>query len=90
MFDCVQFLNSGLEEYLRWVFLQRIAEAAVEAYDRMLLSNATIPLKLTEVGLDMYRDTDIPSRLPADLGFSPLVSSFTNKTVLPLVSPLYR
>ena len=74
MFDCVQFLRSGLEECLH-CFLQRIAEAAVDAYDTMLLSNATIPPKLTQVGLDMYRDTDIPSRLPADLGFSPLVSS---------------
>lgn len=51
----------------------RIVEETVTAYNEMLkASNRSVfPTTLTQIDSERYRDTDIPSRLPYDLGFSP-------------------
>ncbi|KAK2171034.1 hypothetical protein NP493_1112g00000 [Ridgeia piscesae] len=69
----VRQVKESLGNYFRSkrIAARRIADRAVDAYDRMLLANMTVPPRLTKVNLEMYRDTDIPSRLPTDLGFSP-------------------
>ena len=55
-------------------FSQRLADKVIELYDNMLTSgNWTRARKLSDLHKDVYRDSDIPSRLPDDLQFSPWV-----------------
>ena len=45
---------------------------AVKLYDEMIKSNATnTTTTLPQLDKDLYRDSDIPSKLPEDLKFSP-------------------
>lgn len=54
---------------------QRIASEVVAIYDSMLRRNNSkakfVAESLPALDKDVYRDSDIPSRLPEDLKFSP-------------------
>ena len=53
-------------------FDQRLADKVVELYDRMIVSNWTSGVsRLSNLDKSIYRDSDIPSRLPDDMHFSP-------------------
>lgn len=52
--------------------LQNLAASVRQLYDDFLRKNKTLDVnKLSDLSKDMYRDSDIPQRLPEDLQFSP-------------------
>ena len=51
---------------------QRLAEKVLELHDSFLEQNMTIDAdRLNDLSFDIYKDSDIPARLPDDLKFSP-------------------
>ena len=52
---------------------QLIAEEVVKLHDEWVLETSSVEVKekLQDLNLSVYRDSDIPSKLPNDLKFSP-------------------
>ena len=52
---------------------QLIAEEVVKLYDEWVYATSSVKVekKLQNLDLSVYRDSDIPSKLPDDLKFSP-------------------
>ncbi|XP_013386854.1 voltage-dependent calcium channel subunit alpha-2/delta-2 [Lingula anatina] len=63
---------------------QDLADKVRDLHDSWLLRNRSVADKLTQLGTDVFRDSDIPSRLPQDLEFSAYFKqpvSFNHSTV---------
>ncbi|KAL8570692.1 hypothetical protein ACOMHN_039127 [Nucella lapillus] len=51
---------------------ERLADKVLELHDSFLEQNVTVDAeRLNDLSLDVYKDSDIPARLPDDLEFSP-------------------
>lgn len=51
---------------------ERLAQRVLELHDNFLEQNVTINAnRLNDLSIDIYKDSDIPLRLPTDLKFSP-------------------
>ena len=62
-------------QYILGLFFieQLIAEEVVKLYDEWVYATSSVKVekKLQNLDLSVYRDSDIPSKLPDDLKFSP-------------------
>ena len=57
--------------YLLCLF-QRLAGEVLELHDSFMRLNVTVDAeRLKDLSVDVYKDSDIPTRLPDDLMFSP-------------------
>ena len=73
-FFSTTLFNDSLLKSSQINLLQKLADKILELHDNFLSKNVSSTIKaaaLNDLTQDVYKDSDIPTRLPTDMSFSP-------------------